>query len=120
MTLDFEPHSNRALLARPGPPHARQVLSLRDGRPCRGRLSTCCRSCSPVKPQLEGDFRWMPASVVPLGGFHSMGRTKRPVFVCQPNMRQHMQQLQQHCLELWTRRLSTPPGDAFIEGAIDA
>ena len=31
----------------------------------------------------------------------------RPVFACRPDMRQHMQQLQQHCLELWTRRLLT-------------
>ena len=50
---------------------------------------------------LEGNFRWMCASLVPLGGFRSMGRTERPVFACRPAMQQHMQQL-------WTRRLSTP------------
>ena len=57
---------------------------------------------------LEGRFRWMCASLVPLGGFHTIGRTERPMFVCWPDMRPHMQQLQQHCLELWTRRLSIP------------
>ena len=42
------------------------------------------------------------------GDFRSMGRTARSVFACRPAMRRHMQQLQQHYLELWTRRLSTP------------
>ena len=68
---------------------------------------------------LEGHFRWMCAFLVPLGGFHSMGRTERPVFACRPDMRQHMQQLEQHCLELWTRRLSTPRArrkDYFLAG----
>ena len=49
---------------------------------------------------LEGHFRWMCACLVPLGGFRSMGRTERPVFACRPDMRQLMQQLQQHWLEL--------------------
>ena len=69
--------------------------------------------------QLEGHFRWMYASLVPLGGFCSMGRTVQPVLACQPDMRQHMQQLQQHCLELWTRQLSTPGAgrkDYFLAG----
>ena len=57
---------------------------------------------------LEGDFRWMCASPMSLGGFRSMRRTERAVFACRPNMRTHMHQLQQHCLELWTRRLLTP------------
>ena len=68
---------------------------------------------------LEGRFRWMCASLVPLGSFRSMGRTERPVFACRPDMPQHMQQLQQHCLELWTRRLSTPGAgrkDCFLAG----
>ena len=61
----------------------------------------------------------MCASVVPLGGFRSMGRTERRVFACRPDMRQHMQQLQLHCLELWTCRLLTPRGgrkDYFLAG----
>ena len=56
---------------------------------------------------LEGDFRWLCASLVALGGFRSMGRMERPVFARRPDMRQHMQQLQQHCLELWVCRLLT-------------
>ena len=53
------------------------------------------------------------------GGFRSMGCTEQPVFACRPDTRQHMQQLQQHCLELWTRRLSTPGAgrkDYFLAG----
>ena len=42
---------------------------------------------------LEGDFRWMCASLVPLGGFRSMERTEWPVFACRPDMRHHMEQL---------------------------
>ena len=57
---------------------------------------------------LEGSFRWICTSMVPLKGFHSMGRTELPVFQCLLDMRHHMQQLQQHCLELWTRRIATP------------
>ena len=49
---------------------------------------------------LKGSFRRMCASVVQLGGFRCMGRTERPMFACRLDMRQHMQQLQQHCLEL--------------------
>ena len=49
---------------------------------------------------LEGGFRWMCAPLVPLEGFRSMGCTQQPVVACRPNMRQHVQQLQQHCLEL--------------------
>ena len=61
----------------------------------------------------------MCTSLVPLGGFRSKGRTERPVFACQPNMRQHMHELQQHCLELCTRRLSTTGAirtDYFLAG----
>ena len=68
---------------------------------------------------LEGRFQWMCASLVPPWGFRSMGRKERPVFACRPDMRQHMQQLQQHCLELWTRQLSTPGAgrrDYFLAG----
>ena len=68
---------------------------------------------------LEGNFRWMCASLVPLGGFRNMGRTERPLFACRPDMRQHMQQLQQHCLELWTGWLSTSGAshkDYFLAG----
>ena len=41
------------------------------------------------------------------------------MFACRPDMRQHMQQLQQQCLELWTRRLSNPGAgrkDYFLAG----
>ena len=56
---------------------------------------------------LEGSFRLVCASLVPLGGFRNMGRTEWPVFACRPDLRQHMQQLQLRCLELRTRRPST-------------
>ena len=36
---------------------------------------------------LKGKFRWMCASLVTLGGFRSMGRTERLVFVCRLDMR---------------------------------
>ena len=39
---------------------------------------------------LEGDFRWICASLVPLEGFRSMGCTEQPVFVCRLDMRQHV------------------------------
>ena len=48
-----------------------------------------------------------------------MWRTEQPVFACRPDMKQYMQQLQQHCLELWTRELSTPRAgrkDYFLAG----
>ena len=68
---------------------------------------------NPTQPLLAGgtpmetNFQWVCASLVPLGGFRGMGRTQRPVFTCQLNMRQHVQQLLQHCLELWTHRWTT-------------
>ena len=43
---------------------------------------------------LEGDLRWICASLVPLGGFRSMGHIEQPVFACRLDMQQHMQQLQ--------------------------
>ena len=70
---------------------------------------------------LEGDFWWMCASVVHPRGFRSMGRTERPVLAWWPDMRQHMQQLQHHCLEVWTRRLSTLGAgrkDYFLAGYV--
>ena len=36
---------------------------------------------------LEGNFRWICAALVPLGGFGGMGRTEWPVFACQLDMR---------------------------------
>ena len=57
---------------------------------------------------LEGRVCCMCASPVPVGGFRTMGRTERLVFLCPPDMQKHMQQLQHHCLELRMRLLSTP------------
>ena len=119
LALDFESHSNRALPARPGHRHARQVLSLRERARVLWEAADLLQPLLAGGTLLEGRFRWMCASLVPLGGFRSMGHTERPVFACQPHMRQHMQQLQQHCLELWTRRLSTPRAgckDYFLAG----
>ena len=68
---------------------------------------------------LEGRFWWLCTFLVPLGGFRRMGSRERPVFSCRPDMRQHMQQLQHHCLELWTRRPSTSGAgrkDYFLAG----
>ena len=57
---------------------------------------------------LEGDFRWMCASMVPLGAFVAWCTQGGPCLRAGPTCgRQHMQQLQQHFLELWMRRLST-------------
>ena len=120
LALDFESHSNRALPTGPGHRHAPQVVSLRE------RAGVLREAVDPLQPLLaggtllEGRFRWMCASLVPLGGFRNMGRTERPVFACRPDMRQHMQQLQQHCLELWTRRRLSTLGagrkDYFVAG----
>ena len=57
------------------------------------RLYTHCWTLLPGGTLLQGDFRWMCAYVVPLGGFCSMGRTERPVFACRPDMWQHVQHL---------------------------
>ena len=50
LALDFESHSNQALPAKPGHRHTRPVLSLRSGRACCGRRSTCCSPCLPAGP----------------------------------------------------------------------
>ena len=82
VAVDFESHSNLALPARPGHRHAWQVpvpwewaCVLREAVDLLQPLHTC-------STLLEGGFRWICASLVPLGGFRGMGRTERPVFVC--------------------------------------
>ena len=103
----------------PGHRHARQVLSLRERARVLREAVNVLQPLLAGGTLLEGNFRWMCASMVPLGDFRSMGRVERPVFACRPAMRQHMQQLQQHCLELWIRRLSTPGAgrkDYFLAG----
>ena len=106
LALDFESHT-------------RQVLSLRERAHVLREAVDLLQPLLAGGTVLEGDFRWMWASLVPLGGFRSMGRTERPVFACRLDMPRHMQQLQQHCLELWTRRLSNPGAgrkDYFLAG----
>ena len=119
LAVHFESHSNRALPATPGHRHARQVLSLRQRARVLREAADLLQPLLAGGTLLEGCFRWMCASLVPLGGFHSLGCTERPVFACRPDMRQHMQEVQQHCLELWTHRLSTPGAghkDYFLAG----
>ena len=119
LALDFESQSNRALPARPGHRHPQRVLSLRERARVLRDAADLLQPLLAGGTLLEGRFRWMCASLVPMGGFRSMGRTERPVFACRPGMRLHMQQLQQHCLELWSRWLSTPGAgrkDYFLTG----
>ena len=119
LALDFKSHINRALPATQGHRHARQVLSLQEGTRVLREAADLLQPLLADGTVLEGSPRWMFATLVPLGGFRSMGRTERPVFACRPDMQQHMQQLQQHWLELLTRRLSTPGAgrkDHFLAG----
>ena len=104
LALDFESHSNRALLARPGHRHAWHVLSLREQPHVLQPLLA-------GGTLLEENFRQTCASPVPLQGL----RTERLVIW------QHMQRLHQHCLRLWTRRLSAPEAghkDYFLEWSL--
>ena len=100
LALDFESHGNRVLSARRGHRHARPVLLLRE------QARVLQEAVNLLQPVLgggtlsEGSFPWMCGSLVPLGGFRSMGRTKWLVFACRPDMRHPRQQPQQRCLEL--------------------
>ena len=88
LALDFESHNNQALQARPGHRHTRQVLSLRERARVLQEAVDLLQPLLAGGTLLEGDFRWMCAS---LG---SMGRTEQQMFACQSDMQQHMQQLQ--------------------------
>ena len=93
LALDFESQSKRALRARPGHRHTRQVLSLRERARVLREAVDLLQPLLAGATLLEESFRWMCASLVPMAGFRSMGRTERPVFSCRPCMRQHMQHL---------------------------
>ena len=108
LALYFESHSNRAPPARPSHRHAQQVLSLREPAQVLREAAELLQPLLAGGTLLEGRVCCMCASPVPVGGFRTMGRTERLVFVCRPNMQKHMQQLQHHCLELRMRLLSTP------------
>ena len=92
--LALESHSNRAPPAKSGHRHARQVLSPRKRARVLQEAANLLQPLLAGVTLLEGNFQCVCASLVPLGGFRSMGRTERPVFACRPAMREHMQQLQ--------------------------
>ena len=108
LAMDFESRNNRALPARPGHHHAWQVLAPRKRARVLREAIDLLQPLLASSTLLEGSFQWVCASVVPLGGFRSIGRTERPVFACCLDMHQHVQQLRPHCVELWMCRLTTP------------
>ena len=79
----FESHSNRALPARPGHRHARQVLSLGERARVLREAVHLLQLLLAGGTLLEGDFRWTYASLVPLEGLSQHG-AHRAACVCMP------------------------------------
>ena len=108
LALGFESHSNRALPARMGHRHARQVPSLRERARVLWEVADLLQPLFASKTLLEGRFRWTCASLVPLGAFAAWGARSGRCSRLGPTCgSKHMHWLQQHCPKLWTFRLST-------------
>ena len=72
LALDFESHSNRALPTKPGHRHARQVLLLSEQALVLREAADLLQPVLADGTLLEGDFRWICATLVP-GAFAAWG-----------------------------------------------